>query len=37
MWEKRRGFTPNGGMLPPVEPVSQWTIPEKKQTGGREG
>ena len=32
MWEKR-GFTSHAGVLHPNEPVSQWIIPEKKQTG----
>ena len=37
MWQKRRGFTPppDAGVLPPIEPVSQWTILDKNQTGGR--
>ena len=39
MWEKRRGFTspplPYARVLPlPIEPVSQWTIPEKNKQGG---
>ena len=37
MWEKRTGFTPHAEVLPPIEPVSHWTIPEKDQTGGRRG
>ena len=41
-WDKR-GFTlppPHAGVLSPIEPVSQWTIPHKNQTGwwgGRRG
>ena len=34
IWEKRV-FTPYAGVLPPIEPVFLWTIPEKKQTGRR--
>ena len=34
MWEKRRVLPPCRGCSPPIEPVSQWTIPEKNQTGG---
>ena len=32
-------FTPHAGVLPPIEPVSQWTILEKKTNrgGGVEG
>ena len=33
MLEKRRGFTPHAGVFPPIEPVSQWTIAEKKNRG----
>ena len=36
MWEKRRGFTPHAEVLPPIEPVSHWTIPEKLGGGGVE-
>ena len=36
MWEKRRGFTSHARVLAAVEPVSQWTIPEKNG-GNREG
>ena len=32
MWEKKRGFTPHTGVLLPIMPVSQWTIPEINQT-----
>ena len=34
MWEKR-GYTPHPpmqGCSPSIEPVSQWIIPQKKQT-----
>ena len=37
MWEKRRGSTFHAGVLPPIEPVSQWTIPEKKTKWGGGG
>ena len=30
MWE----WAPHAGVHPPIEPVSQWTIPEKNQKGG---
>ena len=29
MWEKRRGFTSHARVLAAIEPVSQWTIPDK--------
>ena len=36
MWDKK-DFTlpppPHAGVLPPIEPVSQWTVPRKNQTG----
>ena len=31
MWDKRGFTTPHAGVLPPIEPVSQWTIPQKKK------
>ena len=37
MREKRRGFTPHTGVFPPIEPVSQWTIAEKKTNRGEGG
>ena len=38
MWQKWGRFNPpppHEGVLPPIEQVSQWTIPEKNQTGER--
>ena len=31
MWE----WAPHAGVHPPIEPVSQWTIPEKNKKEGR--
>ena len=33
----RGSLPPHGGVLPPFEPVSQWTIPQKTNSVGVKG
>ena len=35
--QEKRGFIPQAGVLHPIDPVSQWTVPEKKKHGGGGG